>query len=64
MFAFSKPTTIPEPDQALPDREQVIQVTNQHYVNGNPILGPFPDHLESAVFGLGCFWGAERKLAA
>ena len=32
-----------------------------HYVNGNPIIPPFPNHLEQALFGLGCFWGAERK---
>ena len=36
-------------------------ITNKHYVNGNPIAPPFPEHLELALFGLGCFWGAERK---
>lgn len=38
-----------------------MQVTNRHFVNGNPLRGPFDDHLQSTVFGLGCFWGAERK---
>ena len=38
-----------------------MPVTNRHFVNGNPIQGPFDSHLQSAVFGLGCFWGAERK---
>ena len=38
-----------------------MPVTNQHFVNGNPIQSPFNSHLQSAVFGLGCFWGAERK---
>lgn len=38
-----------------------MTVSNKHYVNGNPIVGPFLSHLETAVFGLGCFWGAERK---
>ena len=38
-----------------------MDVTNQHFVNGNPLMAPFPDHLEQAVFGMGCFWGAERR---
>ena len=38
-----------------------MPVTNKHYVNGHPILRPFDSHLETAVFGLGCFWGAEKK---
>jgi len=38
-----------------------MQVSATHFVNGNPLKGPFPDHLQQAVFGLGCFWGAERK---
>ena len=61
MFSFLKTGTDDAPAAALPDRPQVIEVTNRHYVNGQPIVGPFPDHLETAVFGLGCFWGAERK---
>ncbi len=38
-----------------------MQISENHFVNGNPIKAPFPDHLQQAVFGLGCFWGAERK---
>ena len=38
-----------------------MQVPESHFVNGNPLQAPFPEHLEQAVFGLGCFWGAERK---
>jgi len=38
-----------------------MQVSASHFVNGNPLKGPFPEHLQQAVFGLGCFWGAERK---
>lgn len=45
---------------ALPGRETALPVPAQHFVNGNPLKGPFPDHLETAIFGMGCFWGAER----
>ncbi len=51
----------PSADSALPGRDAELTVSNKHYVNGNPIKPPFPDTLETAVFGLGCFWGAERK---
>ena len=39
----------------------IMQISESHFVNGNPLKGPFPDNLQQAVFGLGCFWGAERK---
>jgi peptide-methionine (S)-S-oxide reductase len=52
---------MPQPDQALPGREQVMPVPDSHYVNGHRISAPFPAGLEQAVFGMGCFWGAERK---
>ncbi|NJM58490.1 MAG: peptide-methionine (S)-S-oxide reductase MsrA [Synechococcales cyanobacterium RU_4_20] len=52
---------LPTPAEALPGRSTKMPVPAQHFVNGNPIQGPFPDGLEMAVFGLGCFWGAERK---
>lgn len=52
---------LPTPDQALPGRSSSMQVTNQHFVTGHPIQPPFPDHLEFALFGMGCFWGAERR---
>jgi peptide-methionine (S)-S-oxide reductase len=48
------------PDQALPGRDEVMPVHNQHYVNNRQIKGPFPGSMQQVVFGLGCFWGAER----
>ena len=56
-----KKTTLPSADSALPGRDTKMPVPEAHFVNGNPLEGPFPDHLETAVFGLGCFWGAERR---
>ena len=47
-------------DQALPGRDTPLAVPEKHYVNGNPLKGPFPEGMKSAVFGMGCFWGAER----
>ncbi|ANI58008.1 peptide-methionine (S)-S-oxide reductase [Pseudomonas sp. PvR086] len=52
---------LPTKEQALPGRETPIKVPEKHFVNGNPLLGPFPGNVEFAIFGLGCFWGAERK---
>lgn len=52
---------LPSAEQALPGRETPISVPEAHYVNGNPLQGPFPAGLQTAVFGLGCFWGAERR---
>lgn len=46
---------------SLPGRETAMAVPETHFVNGKPLQAPFPDHLEQAVFGLGCFWGAERR---
>ena len=54
-------STMVSPADALPGREQAIEVTNQHAVNGQPIVGPFADGLQSVVFAMGCFWGAERR---
>lgn len=61
MFGAGKKTKMPTAEQALPGRQESMQVTNRHYVNGNNILPPFPAGFESAMFGLGCFWGAERR---
>lgn len=58
---FYKSDSLPDRETALPDRERSIEVNPRHFVNGNPIVRPVPDHLEQAVFGLGCFWGAERR---
>jgi peptide-methionine (S)-S-oxide reductase len=60
MFLFSKPSTMVTADEALPGRDETMPVPAAHEVLGNPIAPPFPDGLEQAVFGLGCFWGAER----
>jgi len=61
MFSLGKKTTLPKAGEALPGRATPMPLGNQHFVNGRPLKGPFPDGLEVAVFGLGCFWGAERK---
>lgn len=53
--------TLPTADQALPGRAEPLPVADTHYLNGNPIKAPFPAGLQQAVFGLGCFWGAERR---
>ncbi|XP_012811860.1 methionine sulfoxide reductase A, gene 2 isoform X1 [Xenopus tropicalis] len=50
----------PTAQEALPGRSDALQVADKHMVNGNSTLEPFPDGLEIAVFGMGCFWGAER----
>ncbi|NWA00411.1 peptide-methionine (S)-S-oxide reductase MsrA [Pseudomonas gingeri] len=52
---------LPTKEQALPGRETPITVPDKHFVNDNPLLGPFPGNVEFAIFGLGCFWGAERR---
>lgn len=51
---------LPTADNALPGRDDAITVAEANVVTGNPMVGPFPEHLEVAVFGMGCFWGAER----
>jgi peptide-methionine (S)-S-oxide reductase len=59
IFGKSK-LQMPEPSEALPGREQAMPVPSRHLVNGAPLVGPFPGKA-TAVFGMGCFWGAERK---
>jgi peptide-methionine (S)-S-oxide reductase len=61
LFGFGKKATLPTPDEALPGRKESMAVPARHFVNGNPLKPPYPDGLEIAMFGLGCFWGAERK---
>jgi peptide-methionine (S)-S-oxide reductase len=58
---FNKKSALPSAQEALPGRSAAMPVPAKHYVNGNPIKAPFPAGMELAVFGLGCFWGAERK---
>jgi peptide-methionine (S)-S-oxide reductase len=59
---LSKPrqTSIVEAARALPGRERAMAVAERHTVLGTPLEGPFPDGVELAIFGMGCFWGAER----
>jgi peptide-methionine (S)-S-oxide reductase len=62
LFGFGKKKlTVPSIEEALPGRSQSMNVPASHYVNGNPLKPPYPDGLETAMFGMGCFWGAERK---
>ncbi|WP_373538578.1 peptide-methionine (S)-S-oxide reductase MsrA [Chamaesiphon sp.] len=56
-----KKSTIPAPADALPGRAEKMALPAKHFVNGNPFTPPYPDRLEKAMFGMGCFWGAERK---
>jgi peptide-methionine (S)-S-oxide reductase len=60
-MALSKKTTIPSHDDALPGRATPLPLSGKHFVNGSNIKQPATGGLEEAVFGLGCFWGAERK---
>lgn len=61
MFFSRKKLDLPDPENALPGRDTPMSVVNKHFVLGNPIAPPFPENMETALFGLGCFWGAERK---
>ena len=61
LFGFGKKLDIPTPQEALAGRSEPMPVPDKHYVNGNALKPPYPDGLEMAMFGMGCFWGAERK---
>ena len=61
MFMFGKKARMPSREESLPGRADAMPVPERHYVNGNPLQAPFPAGLQLAQFGLGCFWGAERK---
>jgi peptide-methionine (S)-S-oxide reductase len=61
MLFMRKTTTLPSANEALPGRADPIPTARRHFVNGHPLQPPYPAGLAQAVFGLGCFWGAERK---
>ncbi|HEY5949858.1 MAG TPA: peptide-methionine (S)-S-oxide reductase MsrA [Kofleriaceae bacterium] len=61
MFFSTKKVRMPSPDEALRGRSTPMPVGDTHFVNGHRIKPPFPDGMQRAVFGMGCFWGAERK---
>ena len=60
MWFTTKKTEMVTADTALPDRDTPVQLSGTHFVNGNSYLPPFPEGSETAVFAMGCFWGAER----
>ena len=61
MFSFRKRLDLPTAAEALPGRSSPIPTAERHFINGNPLQPPYPEGMEKALFGLGCFWGAERK---
>jgi hypothetical protein len=61
VIVFDAKLKMPAKNQALPGRAESMPVPERHYVNGATLRGPFPAGSERALFGLGCFWGAERK---
>jgi len=60
MALFQKKSTLPAPEAALPGRNTPLSVSPNHFINGHRIVPPFPAGLREAIFGMGCFWGAER----
>ncbi len=61
MFLSKRPTTLPTRDEALQGRAEPLPTADKHFVTGEPIKGPYPDGFETAIFALGCYWGAERR---
>jgi peptide-methionine (S)-S-oxide reductase len=61
MFTFKKSLAMPSAAEALPGRATPIPTAREHFIFHRPLKGPYPDGLEQAMFGMGCFWGAERK---
>lgn len=62
MLFARKSLTLPTASQALPGRAEPIETSNVHLVNGRPLAGPYPDAMRELVLGMGCFWGAERRV--
>jgi peptide-methionine (S)-S-oxide reductase len=60
MAMLSKKFSLPTSAEALPGRAEAIVPGEAHFVNGNSMMGPYPEGLETVLFGMGCFWGAER----
>jgi peptide-methionine (S)-S-oxide reductase len=61
LFELRKKHAMHTAETALPGRDDAMPVSAAHFVNGHKLKGPFPEHLEQAIFGMGCFWGVERK---
>lgn len=61
MFSFKQKNKRPLASKALSGRNTPMHISGKHFVNGNTMIKPYPQHLQKAMFGLGCFWGAERK---
>src|SRR5207249_11754442 len=61
MFGFKKKLEMPSAEEALPGRATPIPTAERHFVLGQPLKGPYPQGFAQALFGMGCFWGAERK---
>ena len=58
---LNKKSILPLESEALIGREEQVEVPEEHFVKGTPLKGPFPDNLEQTIFGMGCFWGVERR---
>ena len=56
-----RPENLPTADAALPGRAEPLPTAEKHFVNGNPLKGPYPDGFKTAVFAMGCYWGVERR---
>lgn len=61
MLFSRKKLVLPSAEEALPGRSTALPTAERHFVNGRPLKGPYPDGVQTVFFGMGCFWGAERK---